>query len=655
MDPFGQKRPRASLQPRPDAFKSKQMLEPSSQAPADARHVRLALLGMGLCVLAAWLLRQPYAGFTHDSVIYVLLALARLHPTLSNDVFLRFGSQDQFTLFSPLYANAITLLGPERAAALLTFVEHAAFFTCAWLIARQFMSAYCAMLAVALLIVLPGGYGSGTHFHYAEQFLTPRMMAEALVLGALAATLARRYLLAASMAIAAMAVHPLMASGGIALLVVTFVAFGRPKLSIALGCALLVSSLAILVAIAPAGRFDTTWLANVRETSPFLYVSLWSWSDWSRVLLTAAGLGIGVLTGSTALIRRLCAGTLMTIGSGLLISFVYCDLLSVMLFTALQAWRWLWIAGVIFVVLSPVIVRDCWRRGDAGRTAVVLLATAWLLGSANSTSAVAALAAVLCAASPAGWSDHRYVQLLFRGSWLLLVVAALNELAYRLDLPVSVDDPRASIALQKLQIACGDGIVPALALVVLWLAVNRTKSLYLDAAVVLTAALACFSLFWLAGPSWINVSYTQAVYNRFEAWRTAVPPHAEVLWPDTPLGSWYLLERPNYWSIFQMPGAIFSREKALLVARRAELIGGALPSRAHPGSAKLDKSRVHEFNPKISAELTPAGLAYLCSDPDLGYVASWLRLASTPIAPVIPNPTKPQSALYLYPCASFRH
>ena len=34
----------------------------------------------------------PYAGLVHDSILYTLMALARLHPeTLSHDVFLRFG------------------------------------------------------------------------------------------------------------------------------------------------------------------------------------------------------------------------------------------------------------------------------------------------------------------------------------------------------------------------------------------------------------------------------------------------------------------------------------------------------------------------------------------------------------------------------------
>src|SRR5256885_8204108 len=68
----------------------------------------LALAALGLLAAAAWLVQHPYDGIVHDSALYTLFALAKLHPhTLDNDVFLRFGSQDRYTVFTPLYAGAI--------------------------------------------------------------------------------------------------------------------------------------------------------------------------------------------------------------------------------------------------------------------------------------------------------------------------------------------------------------------------------------------------------------------------------------------------------------------------------------------------------------------------------------------------------------------
>ena len=63
-----------------------------------------------------------YHGLTGDGQIYAFQAFARLHPQLTADLYLQNTSQDQFTLFSPLYAWCIGLLGLENAARLLTLL-----------------------------------------------------------------------------------------------------------------------------------------------------------------------------------------------------------------------------------------------------------------------------------------------------------------------------------------------------------------------------------------------------------------------------------------------------------------------------------------------------------------------------------------------------
>ncbi len=84
----------------------------------------IAVLALGLSVLAVWMVQHRYIDIGHDAMLYALLALARLHPdTLSNDVFLRFGSQDHFTVFSPLFAFMIRVFDLAPAAAILTLVS----------------------------------------------------------------------------------------------------------------------------------------------------------------------------------------------------------------------------------------------------------------------------------------------------------------------------------------------------------------------------------------------------------------------------------------------------------------------------------------------------------------------------------------------------
>src|SRR5882762_6404002 len=110
---------------------------------------RLSLAVVGLLVVATWALSHSYRGIFHDAGLYTLQALARLHPdSLAEDVFLKFGSQDGFTIFSPIYAAASRLLGVEFAAAVLTLLLQWALLAGAWVLARAVMPLSMTMLGV---------------------------------------------------------------------------------------------------------------------------------------------------------------------------------------------------------------------------------------------------------------------------------------------------------------------------------------------------------------------------------------------------------------------------------------------------------------------------------------------------------------------------
>ena len=74
---------------------------------------------------ALWLLLTPYAGLSHDAQAYAFQALARLDPTvLGQDVFLKYDSQDRYTVFPLIYATLIQAFGLETTASSLTFACH---------------------------------------------------------------------------------------------------------------------------------------------------------------------------------------------------------------------------------------------------------------------------------------------------------------------------------------------------------------------------------------------------------------------------------------------------------------------------------------------------------------------------------------------------
>ncbi len=621
---------------------------------------RIALGAMASLVMAAWLAGHSYHGLVHDSILYTLMALARLHPdSLSHDVFLRFGSQDEYTLFSPLFASVIRLLDLEPAAALLTFLSHCALFGCAFVLARRLMPVSQALLATGLLVALPSTYGSASFFHYTEDFLTPRLPAEALVLGALAATFAQRYLWTTVFSACALLLHPVMGLAGVALLACTFWAIPRPRLALCWGAmAIAISLVMCLLNVAPFVRFgsgDERWLGIVEATSPYLFLSLWSVADWTRLSVPCAALMFGALTGTTTAQRKLCLGALLTAFAGLALTAIYCDGLKVIPAIEAQPWRWLWVAQAVAVLMLPWIGRDCWRSGSIGRAALILLASAWMLQdpAARLLSTALAMICVLARNAPAA---GRYGKLALTGACALLAIATAINLGdkYSLTDLSGIVDPATSAIGRWQAIWNSDGVVTVVALVIAWVALEGTttptRALWLAAL----GGVLCATLGVRAWAGWTTYYYLPARHTLFAKWRNEMSPDAEVLWPGNPVGLWYLLERQSYWSIYQAVGAVFSKQKALELHRRTLVLQGPAASAtavSKPSSNADSNLGIPGGDPVITDR---PGLLRVCKSSDLDYVVSWTRIAPTRLDPVTPNPLAPHKHMYLFACADFR-
>jgi hypothetical protein len=653
MDRFGRKRPNTSMQPSSSILNS----DSGRRARAGTFRSSLALAGLSLCILAGWMLRHPYLGISfNDSTLYSLQALVRLHPqSLSTDIFLRFGSQDHYTVFSPLFAFCIRALDLEPAAALLTAIAQLAFFGCAWLFARQVMPARRALLALALLIVLPSSYGVGNFFSYVESFLTPRQIAEALVLACLASALACRGIIAGACLLAAMSLHPIMGFAGIVMLFCMYVAIPHPRgahvtaVPLAVGTAVL----ALTEHSGPFAPFDPAWLKLIRDYTPYLFITEWPAESWDRIIVAVAGLAVGALTSAAPAVVRLCRAALLTALCSMLVTLIYCDLLHVVIFTQMQAWRWLWLVEASAVVLLPAIVPDCWRSGAPGRTTVILLVSAWILRD-YAVCAYVGLSAVASAALSRRLIQPNAARLLLMGSYAILLIALTINLSAKLsDLFLGASSQDSTALLLVLQWG-EDGVFCAAILVMSWWLVERSESVASALLVATAGAVACLTLAKPVKHSWTDFHYTHALQSKFAAWRAAIPPEAEVIWPGTPLGAWYLLERASYYSIHQAAGDIFSREKAMEIHSRAQLVGSALAAGAPAQPTDRSPGRQKLVLPINADKLNAQGLPVVCSDPALGFVVSWSRLGGTPFASIVPNPNKPASPLYLYRCADFR-
>ena len=172
--------------------------------------------GLWAAIFFIWVLFFPYAGIAHDAQLYTLQALSHVSPELyQNDIFLRFGSQDKFTLFSPIYAALIELFGIAWAGALLTLIGHGLFISAVFLLANKIMPYGIAVFAVGLILTISSSYGAERIFYYIELFVTPRMLSEAFVLFSVAAWLDKKNIVATAFLLVSALLHPLMAMAGL--------------------------------------------------------------------------------------------------------------------------------------------------------------------------------------------------------------------------------------------------------------------------------------------------------------------------------------------------------------------------------------------------------------------------------------------------------
>jgi hypothetical protein len=147
---------------------------------------------------------------------------------------------------------------------------------------------------------------------------------------------------------------------------------------------------------------------------------------------------------------------------------------------------------------------------------------------------------------------------------------------------------------------------------------------------------------------------TDADIEEFMEWRDKIPPSSSVLMVPTRKSAsfvWFTLGRTSYLSLGQSAGVVFSRETALEVRRRSEVL---LPITA-PDWKILSGMQARHARPQTAVPathaLTAASLAGICRDPQLGFVMTAEDVGLAPIARMRSGAWKDWS---LYDCRSVR-
>ena len=376
--------------------------------------------------------------------------------------------------------------------------------------------------------------------------------------------------------------HPLVALPGLLLLISLWVPNHIALIGALLGL-LLTLAIAVVAAASPwlsppLTLMDPSWLDTVQERSQFLFLQLWSFRDWELNVRPFFYLAFTAMAIQDERIRKLCVAPRYRgrrrLGSS---SGRQPD----------------WPRGFTGSRTSVALGMDfgfccafcCFRRPfcksgktrNAGLLCAVLLVSGWTLSAVDATACVSLAillwvmrerinvrrtvffrwVAVALASAIIGWMLLQIFRILgwsagtLSFGWLR-VLPSISEIR-------SIFDLRISAAL-------------AVALVFWSLRKNRSQwHTILLAAVLLASTIALL-------PSAFKQSRifgASADIDEFADWRRAIPPASTVLLvPARDVGSfvWFTLQRPNYLSVDQSAGVVFSRATALEVRRRSNAL-----------------------------------------------------------------------------------
>jgi hypothetical protein len=580
-----------------------------------------------LLLVTLWLLMHGYHGVTGDGQIYAFQAFARLHPQLTVDLYLQNTSQDQFTVFSPLYSWCIGLLGLENAARLLTLVFTFWLLAATWSLARAISDRSTAWLAVAFLLIVAGNYGGSRVFQILDPFLTARLPAEALIVTSLACHARGMRWLSFVLALGAIFLHPLIALPGLLLIVCLWLPARAGLVGAIWGIIVTLVIAIVTTGLQTASHgltvMDAAWLDVVRERSQFLFLQLWSIRDWDINAQPFISLGFTAVAVADERIRKLCAAAALVGAAGLAVAFIGGLIGPVAILVQGQAWRWVWIAVLIGVVLVPATSLHVWRDETCGPICALLLVLGWTLPGIGG-SAYMALALIL-------WLARAQIsaRLGAHSQWLSTALSGAIGVWLFMKFRVIVSAPTALSAGAFLGVAQIQDLfalkIPAVLLGALtWWGISASRRTWVP--VPLSIILLALSVWTFpAAFKQARTLATTANTHEFADWENVIPPASTVLvTPPRDAGAfvWFTLGRPNYLALNQSSGVVFSRTTALEVRRRSMILLPLLD----PEWKIMTGLRVNsagDSKPKANTRpVTARNLVQVCEDPLLGFVVS---------------------------------
>lgn len=591
-----------------------------AERPSDTRD-RVSTWSVFAIALAVFLLLRPYDGIVHDARLYVGYVLAAWDPQgVGQDIMFVHDGQSGYSVYPLLLGLIGRLVGLSNGAMTLSFAALLIWFAAAWrLVWALFPTADITARAGLLLWAtsLHTLYGGASTIHIAENFATPRPLAEALVLFALSflvqsdeleteRTWVTSHRTAPAIALVSLAglVHPLLIVPGLAALLWLRVDVGRRSLIVAGVAVMLCAMLALSTGLHTNAEwavllatFDTAWLEMLQRRGSIALAGQWHALDWVRIAVQLSTLLVTrpLVQGR---VRGLWDAMLVAGLAGVVLTWLATDVVHHRLLTQVQPWRVLWAVAFLsplallyqLRVLLPLnadsaVDSDVSNRRGLELCATLLLLLAWIMLEVSSAAGwILACALVLHWLARRGAQVHVSRQGLRVCTMLVavLVVALVLLRAFVVWEVYTVHPDSAERWVWRTLVT--SGVPNAVVLLGALVAVTTTRTAPLGGSWRRLLPPVVAGLLWLWLPfvadqrtGYVHWLEKQITAKPEDSRHRPVSMSGAALWLDADLEPWVLLRRPAWGGVLQGTPKVFDRSLAMAWEQRAALIDRIAP------------------------------------------------------------------------------
>jgi hypothetical protein len=517
---------------------------------------------------AVWIMTHPYLGIWHDGNLYLGQALFHISPDLyRQDLFFKFGSQDQFTLFSPIYAWAIKQFGLSIAPIGMMLIGQCLFAAALLLFCVELFGLEIGFWSACAVALVTHAYGGLNIFSYSETFLTARTFAEPLCLVGLYFLLKSKDKIALGALLFAALIHPLTA---LPCLVIWWIyQIRKDKRWMALSGGVLLLPILAFSNIEPFCKFfqtyDPAWWQSVELVNAHVIPLKWTAANWCAFGFDNVMILFG-LRFIDEKERRFFSTVLLVGVAGVLLSIFATSVFRNVLLTSIQLWRAHWILHLVAVSAIPYVVFTLWPlRGVVRFAAVLVLLAGYLLPYPAALMAIS-LAILLYHQRKREIILSPITKMTF---WSGVCLMVMIKSGFKI-LPLFEVDPVVTLMSMSWSQKIVKSIFafPVVLLSVLALGrlskggVYHRRIAYLG---VLLLALLSF-YFWDQRTPWQR--YLEKDHLEVHPFQQYLTRGGETYWYDQVLAPWVLLKVPSYFDSSQGAGLLFNRGTGMEFARR---------------------------------------------------------------------------------------